>query len=244
MPVQRRNGTLTRKMKYLTTIIVALMLAACAGPRYHSVQPAAGGDYFVASSAVHTVHYDARYYGAFQAYGIYPWWEYTYYSPNFYPHYFAVWYPPWPYGFNSRYNRYGHGFPPHWGQPRGNWVRQRNHPAPAGSVPRPAVRLPERPAGQRGRPSTIDLTDPDGHALRRRHWPVQPVPADSVSPRLPAASAAMPRPSVRPFAGARAPSLAPPSRPAARGASRPMSPRTPPVRESRLSRRDPMPYDP
>ena len=235
-------------------MIVALYLAGCAGPRYQAVQPTAEGGYFIASSAAHTVHHDARYYGAFQAYGIYPWWAYTYYSPNFYPHYFSVWYPTWPYGLYGRYSRHDHGYPPHWGQPRGDWVRQTNRPAPAlvGVVPNPHVGLPDRPAAGHGRQSTINLSDSDLPALRRRHWPIQPVPSRPASPHLPAASApatataamARPRPAVQPFDRGRAASMAPPFRPTAQGASPPPSPRKSPARERRISRREPLPYDP
>jgi hypothetical protein len=229
-------------MRHLTAIVAALFLAACAGPRYQAVHPAAEGQYFIASSAV---HYDASYYGAFQTYGIYPWWEYGYYSPNFYPHYFAVWYPPWPYGFYGhyghygRYDRYGHGFRPYLDQPHGNWAGHANPPsqAPGEVVPAPTVRVPDPPAGRRGGHSSVDVTDPGPHPLRRRHWPTQPVPSLPAAPSVSAATKSMPIRSPEPFAGTRTSPLAPRSRPATQVASPRTQPQAPPMREHGISRR-------
>ena len=229
-------------MRHLTAIVAAFFLAACAGPRYQAVQPAAEGEYFIASSPVHAVHYEARYYGAFQTYGIYPWWEYGYYSPNFYPHYFAVWYPPWPYGFYGhygRYDRYGPGFRPHRDQPHGNWAGHTNlpSPAPVEVVPAPTVRVPEPPAGRSGGHSTVDVTDPAPHPLRRRHWPTQPVPSSPAAPPVSAAMKSMPIRSPEPFVGTRTSPPALRSRPTAQGASPRTQPQASPVREHTISRR-------
>jgi hypothetical protein len=91
-------------MRTLFASIGLALLTACAGPRYHSVNPAGDGGYYLAQSPPSVVYYDAAYYySPFQAYGIYPWWGYTYYSPNFYPHYFSMWYPNW----SGNYGWYG-----------------------------------------------------------------------------------------------------------------------------------------
>jgi len=136
-------------MKILMAMIVGLLLAACAGPRYYPAQSSGEGSYYIARSTGATTIYalDGRYgYSLFPAYGIYPWWTYSYYSPYFYPHHFAVWQPGWPYytdGYWGWYGGYVEGYPiwshhPHW------------PPQPSPVMPEaPTIGLPLRPAPPR-----------------------------------------------------------------------------------------------
>jgi len=108
---------LEQTMKTLMAMIAGLLLAACAGPSYYPALPSGEGSYYIARSpgAAAISPHDAAYvYSLFPAYGIYPWWSYSYYSPYFYPHYFAIWQPGWPYytgGYWGWYGGYPQGFP-------------------------------------------------------------------------------------------------------------------------------------
>lgn len=109
-------------------MIAAASLAACTGPTYYPAQPSGEGSYYIARSpgASRVTSYDVAYgYSAFAAYGIYPWWGYSYYSPYFYPHHFSIWQPGWPccpdpyWAWHGGYPRGfwpaghgGHGWPP------------------------------------------------------------------------------------------------------------------------------------
>lgn len=107
------------------------LLGACAGPSYRVVQPGAGGYYLVAQtpSEIRHLRYDSGFYSPFHFYGIHPWWNYTYYSPNFYPHYFSVRYPSWP--------DYASGY--------GGWDRHRSGVWPPRQLP--PIAHPSPPSG-------------------------------------------------------------------------------------------------
>ncbi len=105
-------------MKKLIQFIVLAGLVGCATP-YYPVYVNNDGDYYITerSSA-------GPYYGSntilYSDLGVYPWWvstyppqTFVYYSPNFYPYRFSVWYPPYYspfyhpfYGFYGRYDPY------------------------------------------------------------------------------------------------------------------------------------------
>jgi hypothetical protein len=85
-------------MKTGLLILACGLLTACATSRYVAVQPEGAGGYYIAQSPAvsNQLRREAGYYSPFYAYGLYPWWGYSYYSPNFYPHYFSLSYPSWP----------------------------------------------------------------------------------------------------------------------------------------------------
>jgi hypothetical protein len=122
-------------MNPLLALIIGILLAACAGPTYYPAQPSGEGSYYIARSpgATTITPYDAAYgFSSFPAYGIYPWWSYSYYSPYFYPHYFSIWQPGWPYDAGGHWVRHGgnpHGFN-HGGRHAHDWP-QRYRPVPA-----------------------------------------------------------------------------------------------------------------
>jgi hypothetical protein len=135
-------------MKTVLFILACGLLTGCASSSYVAVQSAGGGDYYIAQTpgASNQMRYEAGYYSPFYAYGLYPWWSYTYYSPNFYPHYFSVSYPSWPYyhggfgGWNDWYGRYPYGFATRGGYPPGLASGQ------APIVPVNVIPVPESPA--------------------------------------------------------------------------------------------------
>lgn len=107
-------------MKTVLLILACGLLTACATSRYVPVQSAGGGAYYVAQSpsVSNQLRREAGYYSPFYAYGQYPWWGYSYFSPNFYPHYFSLSYPSWPYYSGGHGDWYGgypcpHGFASH-----------------------------------------------------------------------------------------------------------------------------------
>lgn len=115
VPCHKTRGILEQMMKTALLILACALLTACASSRYVAVQPAGGGGYYIAQTppVSNQMRYQAGYYSPFYAYGLYPWWSYTYFSPNFYPHYFALSYPTWPYyggGFGGWYGGYGYGY--------------------------------------------------------------------------------------------------------------------------------------
>jgi hypothetical protein len=109
----------------LISAIFVLMLSACAGNRYYAVEEAGSGQYYIGETPASIVRYPGVYAPLF-AYGLSPWWGYSYYSPYFYPHYYYVtlspWphYAPWPYYAPWRHYSYWnaglpHGYPPYRG---------------------------------------------------------------------------------------------------------------------------------
>ena len=98
VPGCHAHDILISKMKTFLVPIACGLLAACAGSSYRVVQSGPEGNYLVAQtpSEIRYLRYDSGFYGPLRAYGIYPWWNYSYYSPNFYPHYFTLWHPNWP----------------------------------------------------------------------------------------------------------------------------------------------------
>ena len=125
MPVQRVDDMLILMKKALIAAIFLLTLTACAGNRYYAVDEAGGGGYYIGDSPASIVSYPGVYAPLF-AYGLSPWWGYSYYSPYFYPHFYYVtlspWphYAPWPYYAPWRHYSYWHvglpyGYPPYRG---------------------------------------------------------------------------------------------------------------------------------
>jgi hypothetical protein len=117
MPDLRGNDMLASMRIAFAAAIAALMLSACAGNRYHAVEEAGGGQYYIGASPPTVVRYPAARTPLF-AYGLSPWWGYSYYSPYFYPHYFSVSYSPWPYYASWPYYSYWpvaplYGYPPY-----------------------------------------------------------------------------------------------------------------------------------
>jgi hypothetical protein len=115
VPCHQTRGILERMMKIVLLLLACALLNACASSRYVSVQSAGGGGYYIAQTppVSNQLRFETGYYSPFYAYGLYPWWGYTYYSPNFYPHYFALSYPTWPYyggGYEGWYGGYPYGF--------------------------------------------------------------------------------------------------------------------------------------
>lgn len=111
-------------MKSLIQLLLLAGLVACASP-YYPVYVSNEGDYYIAERGS-----GGPYYGAgtvmYDDIGVYPWWvggypplTFVYYSPNFYPHYFSIWYPP---GYHHYYGYYG-GYHAYWCPP----YRMRRH---------------------------------------------------------------------------------------------------------------------
>jgi len=118
VPGCHAHDILVSKMKTSLVLIACGLLAACAGTSYRVVQSETQGDYLVAQtpSEIRYLSHDSGFYSPIRAYGIYPWWNYTYYSPNFYPHYFSVWQPTWPdyaAGYGRRDWHWSGPWPPH-----------------------------------------------------------------------------------------------------------------------------------
>jgi len=97
--IHPRHVILISGMKALIQIFLLVLLLGCASP-YYPVYVSSEGDYYFAERAS-----NGPYYGSdsmmFSDIGLYPWWAgsyppltFVYFSPNFYPHYFSVWYPP------------------------------------------------------------------------------------------------------------------------------------------------------
>jgi len=119
-------------MKVLTAIAAALALSACVGPRYYPAYPAGDGGYYVAQTPARTVHYHTAYSSGLYLYGLDPWWEFSYYRPNFYPHHFSYWYPGW---YPYHHPRGGHRHGPSPGR----------HPLPSPPVHGPGTPVPVAP---------------------------------------------------------------------------------------------------
>jgi len=190
-------------MKSLLLILLGSLLAACMGPYYRYVEPAGGGSYLLAQSPSRLVHldYPAGYYEPLLGYGFYPWWSHSYYSPNFYPHYFSFWYPSWPGyyyghpGFQAGGHRFG-AWPGHY-QPIGS---------PPAAMPGPPVQAPPTlvvaPVEQgRLRPVVLDGEDLNRNPAMFRHKGAAFAPRAVQAPpdSGPADAAASARPTVRSF---------------------------------------------
>lgn len=110
-------------IRVLTVCLLLAFLTACATP-YHPVYVSNSGDYYIAETE--SVGYYDPYYsvapGSLSYIGAYPWWEFTYYSPYFYPYHFAVWQPVWGHGYYGWHS----GYYPYWCPP----YRQRVHDYP------------------------------------------------------------------------------------------------------------------
>jgi hypothetical protein len=106
-------------MKMILPILLLLLIVGCATP-YYPVYVSNKGDYYIAEQQT-----NGPYYGSNSILSndiaAYPWWSadypvelFAYYSPNFYPHYFSIWYPR---GFLPTYGYYGGHYaywcPPH-----------------------------------------------------------------------------------------------------------------------------------
>ena len=101
-------------MRLLIAIFLLLLIVGCATP-YYPVYVGDSGDYYIAETES-TGYYDP-YYGAapgsLSYIGAYPWWEFSYYSPYFYPYHFSVWQPGWGHGYYGWYS----GYYPYWCPP-------------------------------------------------------------------------------------------------------------------------------
>lgn len=158
-------------MKSLISVMVLALLTACAGPRYYPVSPAGEGGYYLAKSPPGVVYYDAgHYYSTFPVYGIQPWWSYTYYSPNFYPHYFSVWYPS-PYGYYGWYGSLPYAYPHH----RGYHPDFRGHPpgGPGQATPQPTLPSGAAPPAVHLQPAA-DISGLYRDTAGRARQPLQP----------------------------------------------------------------------
>jgi hypothetical protein len=145
--------------RILTAAAALMLLSACASDRFY---PAETGDgrYYLGDYPSSAVHHRAAYSPLF-AYGVYPWWGYTYYSPYFYPHFFSVRYTPWPYyyawpGTYYGYADWAYGYLPY---RRHRHYHPGYHPgvslpvAPSPGIPVPPVGLP---GGARERMRMLD----------------------------------------------------------------------------------------
>lgn len=170
-----------------------VLLSACAGP---DLRRSETGDYWLGGDVAYL---DSAYY----VYGGYPWWYarepyygmpwypsplgFRYYSRNFYPHHFAVLYPPWP-AYHPAWFRPYPGWGPvyhGWGHPhRGGGMIGDSHdpghvPAPPAAAPEPPLTVIPPTAGfARGSERTF-----------RRHGitPVAPGPNTAAPPTVNAA---------------------------------------------------------
>ena len=91
----------------IVVIVLLVLLAGCATERYYPVQVEGGGHYIAERE------YAATGYDSLWAFGVYPWWVHSFYTPYYYPYsfsyfhpfydpyfgpyHFAGWYPSWPY---------------------------------------------------------------------------------------------------------------------------------------------------
>ena len=100
------NGIIGIVKATLAIALLTLLLGACATP-YYPVYTNDSGDYYVAEKGSSGAYYGS---GSSSLYhiGMYPWWEFSYYSPYFYPHYFSVWHPPRYYYWYGTYGWYGY----------------------------------------------------------------------------------------------------------------------------------------
>jgi len=98
------------------------MLAGCASP-YQPVYGSNKGDYYIAERETVSTNYPGLTV-PLTGVGLYPWWSsayfyghppslFTYYSPNFYPHYFSVWSPLWQHNYYGWYGTYSPWCPPY-----------------------------------------------------------------------------------------------------------------------------------
>jgi hypothetical protein len=78
------NGIIGVVKAVLAIALLSLLLGACATP-YYPVYVNDSGDYYVAEKESSGAYYGS---GSSSLYhiGMYPWWEFSYYSPYFYPH--------------------------------------------------------------------------------------------------------------------------------------------------------------
>lgn len=194
------HDILVLPMKTWSLIFACGLLAACAGPDYREVEPADGGAYVLAQSPASVTHlgYRTGHYSPLVLYGLYPWWSYSYYSPNFYPHHFSFWYPTWPYYRAGMYAGWYGGNHPGFGS-------YHLHPAPSPPgvvpvIPQPTPPLVVGPADpRRGRHGDMDERDLYRSPAMIRHG------VDALTPRAdfparpggPTAAASTARPTVR-----------------------------------------------
>jgi len=132
-------------MKSLLASLALLLLTACAGEPYQRVSAPGDGSYYLASTPADRVYaYPPN--NAMSSWGWYPWWGYSYYSPNFYPHYFPLYVSPW-YGFGDPWYP-GFAQHPYWPPPHHGY----RYVAPGvGAVVAPAppiASVPAPPAGE------------------------------------------------------------------------------------------------
>lgn len=214
-------------MKTLLLTVVCGLLAACVAPHYRQVELPDGGAYLLAQSPAQAVHlrYPVTYFDPLVGYGFHPWWSYTYYSPNFYPHYFSFWYPSWPGYYAGAYAPWygGHsfGYRPYSFQPAPG------HPGPAPAAPEPAppplVVAPAHP--RHGQPRLTEGEDLYRNPAMARHRggafarggvtgpDSRPAPAASSNPPTVRSllSPARSHPALSPRTGADSPRAAPPA---------------------------------
>lgn len=132
-------------MKLLIAIALACLLSACATP-YHSVYVNDSGDYYIAETESTNYYPNFAGSGSLSYIGMYPWWEFSYYSPYFYPYHFRVWHPGSYYSHHGWYS----GYYPWWCPPYRSSSSD-NRPVLADNIPldpddkpplAPPVRLP------------------------------------------------------------------------------------------------------
>jgi hypothetical protein len=137
-------------MRKIAVFALLVLLAGCATERYYPV-PLEGGGHYIAER-----EYTAARYHSLWAYGMYPWWVHSFYTPYYYPYTFsyyhpfyyprygsynfAGWYPSWPYyaGYQGSYRMEWPPYGAHFRHPAGQDVvapqRQPGHAAPAGPM--------------------------------------------------------------------------------------------------------------
>jgi hypothetical protein len=110
-------------MRVLIAIALAALLSACATP-YYPVYVNDSGDYYIAETES-TNYYYTNFVtdGSLGYIGMYPWWEFSYYSPYFYPYHFAVWHP----GSYYRHRGWYSGYYPYWCPPH-RWSSWNDQP--------------------------------------------------------------------------------------------------------------------
>jgi hypothetical protein len=205
-------------MKTVLLILASALLTACAGSRYAAVQPAGGGAYYIAQTppVSNQMRYEAGYYSPFYAYGLYPWWSYTYFSPNFYPHYFTLSYPTWPYyggGHGGWYGGYGHGGHPYGFASHGDYppgllpARAPVVPAAVTSAPLAPARVVAPTVVSEGRQRNIDNRDRYREFTRPRSAQLQPGEPYLAPRHQPFATPPSTAPAIRPFDSVGRPSL-------------------------------------
>jgi len=134
-----RHVILLSAMKTLILLLMLILLGGCASP-YYPVYVSSEGDYYIAERNT-----NGPYYGTgsmmYSDVGVYPWWAgpytastFEYFSPNFYPHYFSIWYPP---GYSPFYGFYG-GYHAYWCPPY-RIRRHDNYPVGTGRMGSPVM---------------------------------------------------------------------------------------------------------